>query len=69
MSDGKWVCGNCIWFSSGSVYGDGECRRNTPRLKLSRHSDEVGAAWPVVESDAWCGEHRPQPQREMALEG
>lgn len=38
----------------------GECRRNAPRLRMPRMSEETEAVWPPTSQTDWCGEFRPQ---------
>jgi hypothetical protein len=58
------TCLYCRFFESGTPAGsegDGECRRGSPRVKFGRRGPDlcvVGSAWPVVDANDWCGEHR-----------
>lgn len=70
------VCRTCIWWMSdppsalekrlGPQFG--ECRRNAPRLQLSRHTDDCSSVWPPTSADDWCGEHRPDLQATLPME-
>lgn len=70
------LCRTCIWWKEdvsqplkrrlGPVFG--ECRRQSPRVQLSRHSDDAASIWPPTEAGDWCGEHTPDLQSKLALE-
>lgn len=58
-------CGECLYFDR--TIGDeenGGCRRYPPVLDPHYGSDEVEGYtawwWPTVQSDDWCGEHKPK---------
>ena len=58
MADLREICWYCRNFHGGGL-ARGECRRGSPRVLFSRHSEEIGSVWPVVSANDWCGEHRP----------
>ncbi|MBB3771569.1 hypothetical protein FHS55_002168 [Angulomicrobium tetraedrale] len=71
------TCRTCIFWQPDVVQplkgalgnSDGDCRRNSPRLRFPRHSeDAVSSAWPPTAADDWCGEHRPDFQGHLPME-
>lgn len=49
-------CDNCKFYDPFGGYGNGECRRYTPRKVRDADGNEL-AGWPLVTGDVdWCGE-------------
>lgn len=62
---GDFSCASCVFWNperpptEGTRAMYGECRRNSPRLKMDRVADEDHAIWPPTSAANWCGEYRP----------
>ncbi len=52
------TCGGCRWFDH--AFGStGYCHRYPPR-PLTFGTEEEEWVWPTVETEDFCGEHRPR---------
>lgn len=60
-------CANCRFYLRAEQHGPrivgqgtpGFCRRNPPTLVLQ--GNQIGAMFPVVAQDCWCGQFEVQP--------
>lgn len=55
------TCGHCRWFdfNEPSDKPFGKCRRRAPQDNVAGEA-YIGAIWPLVIEDDWCGEWQPQ---------
>ena len=64
-------CSLCRFFDP-ELYSHGargECRRHAPRLgdMVEQNENIRWAAWPVVQSEEWCGEYAPLQGMQLRL--
>jgi hypothetical protein len=61
-------CGSCAFFYAEREE-EGQCRRNAPfglELVGEKWGGPYGTVWPLVATDAWCGEYRTNLRRSHA---
>ena len=77
MSAAKAWCNTCKFFESiDEKTGLGRCKRNNPVPYVAAvvnpkngYKIEAAAAWPVVRTDDWCGEHMADTDRIEDVQG
>lgn len=53
-------CDNCRFFEPNITNDRGECRKKPPVLF---DNDNLDGYFPRVDSDDWCGEYSPKPEK------